>query len=200
MKTFIVSLVATLLALAVGIIAGRQVNGLQNKAANLPTKPVVIPEAPPPAQQRVVTDFDDPNTLFQPVDPERPKGPLEPADPARKAAAESAATYQRVSQVAYAAAWIIPVVWVIAFYRKVKRAVMRRIEELSHESETHQRDGVLDGGEPAGDSPELHQAGGTEGCLPRILRPVQGESGRLPDSGGTDASATEIKQELEVKP
>jgi hypothetical protein len=150
MKTFIASLVATLLALATGIIAGRQVDGQQRKAANLPTKPVVIPEAPPPAQQRVVTDFDDPNTLFQPVTPDSPKGPLEPTDPDRKAAAVSAATYKTVSQWAYTVAVIIPVVWVFAIYRKLKRAVMQRVKELEHESEINQRGGVRDGQGDAG--------------------------------------------------
>jgi hypothetical protein len=150
MKTFIASVVATFLALAVGIVAGRQVSELQNKAAALPSQRPVMPEPPPPAQQRVVADFDDPNTLFQPVTPDSPKGPLEPTDPDRKAAAVSAATYKTVSQWAYTVAFIIPVVWVFAIYRKLKRAVMQRIKELEHESEINQRGGVRDGQGDAG--------------------------------------------------
>jgi hypothetical protein len=163
MKTFIASVVATFLALAVGIVAGRQVDGLQRKAAELPTQPVVIPQTPP-AHQRVMTDFDDPNTLFQPVTPDSPKGPLEPTDPVRKAAAESAATYKTVSQWAYTVAFIIPVVWVFAMYRKLKRAVMQRIEEVRHESEC---------GEPN----ELQ----SEACERNSIPDGQGDAGAAPE-------------------
>lgn len=166
MKTFIVSAVATVFALAVGIIAGRQVDGLQLKAANLPLQQPVIPEAPPPAQQKVVTDFDghDLNNDLEPENPQSKRSPLVPVDPVRKAAANSAGIYQTVSKWAYTAAWIIPVVWVIALYRKLKRAVIRRIEELRHESEcgepnelqseAGERDGIPDGQGDAGAAPE----------------------------------------------
>jgi len=165
MKTFIASLVATLLALAVGFIMGRQVNELQLKASNLPLQRPVMPEPPPPAQQKVVTDFDDPNNLFEPVIPNSTTCDLIPVDPVRRAAAQSATTYQTVSKWAYTAAWIIPVVWVIAFYLKVKRAVMRRIEELRHESE-------------CGDPHELQ----SEACERNSIPDGQGDAGAAPES------------------
>jgi hypothetical protein len=164
MRITIVSLVATILALAIGIIAGRQVEGLQNKAAALPLQRPVMPEPTPPAQQKVVDDFNDPNNQVEPVTPKSTTADLTPVDPVRKAAANSAGMYQTVSKWAYTAAWIIPALGAIALYRKLKRAVVRRMEELRHETEcgepnelqpeAGERDGLPDGQGDAGSAPE----------------------------------------------
>lgn len=142
MRIIIATLLLTGLAAGTSAFTAGISNRLMNKAAGLPDERPRMPEWMPPAQQKVLDDFNDPNNQFEPLKEEGNK--LVPVDPERRAAAEWAEICRTVSQTTYIAVWLIPAMGIIALCRKPKLALVRKRERVGHAPEGTEQNGVPD--------------------------------------------------------
>lgn len=151
MKLIIITAILTGLAIGAGHYVDRIPSHLTNKAVGLPDELPKMPAPVPPERQKVLDDFDDPNNQFMPL-PNDPRK-LVPVDPERRRAYEMAEMCPVVSQYAYRAAWIIPVIGLVLFgLKRMARRCLRAAEtvhgaEIDPSTVAHEEDiGTADAG------------------------------------------------------